>query len=166
MDAATRSRLLSLATTKPRADAGVTGVTGVTGSATRGGSSVSHPASHLERAEKALHDQCVTPVTPRHTLRSAGEREQDAERCDKQEAEGVTAPVTPSSAVVDAQDWQAAYDERAAVREFDGGLTRVEAERLAHADTVAELGEPPAGVQLSPPSATVIAFHGAVRQRR
>jgi hypothetical protein len=66
---------------------------------------------------------------------------------------------------VDAEDWQAAYDERAAVREFDGGLTRVEAERLAYADTVAELGEPPPGVQLTAPTATILAFDAARRQR-
>ena len=36
----------------------------------------------------------------------------------------------------DAADWQAMYDERAAIREFDGELPRPEAERLALADTV------------------------------
>jgi hypothetical protein len=67
--------------------------------------------------------------------------------------------------VLDAEDWQAAYDERAAVREFDGDLPRAEAERLAYADSVEELGEPPAGVQLTAPSATVIAFDPGRRQR-
>jgi hypothetical protein len=67
--------------------------------------------------------------------------------------------------VMDAEDWQAAYDERSAVREFDGGLPRAEAERLAYADTVADLGEPPPGVQLSPPSATILPFTVAGRQR-
>ena len=66
---------------------------------------------------------------------------------------------------MDAEDWQAAYDERAGVREFDGGLPRAEAERLAYADTVAELGEPPPSVQLTPSSATVIAFEPGRRQR-
>jgi hypothetical protein len=38
----------------------------------------------------------------------------------------------------DAADWQAYGDERAAVREHDGGLLRGEAERLAFEDTVAQ----------------------------
>ena len=58
-----------------------------------------------------------------------------------------------------------AYDERAAIREFDGGLPRAEAERLAYVDTVAELGEPPPGVQLNAPSATILAFDAARRQK-
>lgn len=40
-------------------------------------------------------------------------------------------------------DWQAFFDERAGIREFDGGLDQAEAERLAHADTVAALGPKP-----------------------
>jgi hypothetical protein len=35
-----------------------------------------------------------------------------------------------------AEDWRAYFEERAAVREYDGGLTRAEAERLALEDTV------------------------------
>jgi hypothetical protein len=31
-------------------------------------------------------------------------------------------------------DWQALFEERAAIREFDGGLSRDEAERLAVED--------------------------------
>ena len=34
------------------------------------------------------------------------------------------------------EDWRAYFDERSAVREYDGGLTRAEAERLALEDTV------------------------------
>jgi hypothetical protein len=34
-------------------------------------------------------------------------------------------------------DWQAYFDERAAIREYDGGLSRSEAERLAFDDAVA-----------------------------
>ncbi len=37
-----------------------------------------------------------------------------------------------------AEDWQAYYDERAAVREYDGGLPRGEAEQLAFEDTVTQ----------------------------
>jgi hypothetical protein len=68
--------------------------------------------------------------------------------------------------LVDAEDWQAAYDERPAVREFDGGLMRAEAEALAYADTVADLGEPSPGIQLTVPSATVLAFTPAARPWR
>jgi hypothetical protein len=32
------------------------------------------------------------------------------------------------------EDWQACFDERAAIAEFDGGLSRAEAEELAIAD--------------------------------
>jgi hypothetical protein len=70
-----------------------------------------------------------------------------------------------SGSVMDAEDWQAIYDERAAIREFDAGLPRAEAERLAYADTVAELGQPLPGVQLTPSSAAVIAFDPSRRQR-
>jgi hypothetical protein len=158
MDAMTRSRLLSLARVQPCAERGVTGVTGVTGPAGAVGSSVSHLPSHLGRSEKAQSDQGVTPVTPRNTPKWTSEREQGPGRCDNPQPEGVTARVTPFWVAGDAEDWQAAYDERAAVREFDDGLPRAEAERLAYADTVADLGQPPPGVQLSPPSATVIVF--------
>jgi hypothetical protein len=37
-----------------------------------------------------------------------------------------------------AADWQAYFDERAAVREFDGGLPRGRAEQLAFEDTVTQ----------------------------
>ena len=41
-------------------------------------------------------------------------------------------------------DWSAYFDEQAGVREFEGGLPRFEAERLAFDDTVAALGPRPA----------------------
>ena len=37
-----------------------------------------------------------------------------------------------------AEDWRACYDERAAIAEFDGGLSRQDAEALAHACCVTE----------------------------
>ena len=40
-------------------------------------------------------------------------------------------------------DWQADFDERAGIREFDGGLPRPEAERLAREDVTAALGPEP-----------------------
>ena len=42
------------------------------------------------------------------------------------------------------EDWLAFFDERAGVAEFDGGLTRVQAEVGAYADCIAEwLGRSP-----------------------
>ena len=38
------------------------------------------------------------------------------------------------------EDWEAYFDERAGIREFDGGLPRPEAERLAREDVTAALG--------------------------
>jgi hypothetical protein len=154
MDAMTRSRLLSLATVRLCAKPGVTGVTGVTGPANPAGSRLSHLPLHLEGAGKTQSNQRVTPVTPCNTLESAGAADLGPQRCNEPEAQGVTALVTPVSPAVDAEDWQAVYNERAAVREFDGGLPRGQAERLAHADTVTELREPPPGVQMTAPLAT------------
>jgi hypothetical protein len=37
----------------------------------------------------------------------------------------------------DADDWQAAFDERAAILEFDEGLSREDAERMAEAEIAA-----------------------------
>ena len=45
-------------------------------------------------------------------------------------------------------DWQAYFDERAAISEFDGGLVRLEAERLAYEDALAHW------LSMHPPSPT------------
>src|SRR5215211_3690957 len=50
----------------------------------------------------------------------------------------------PEGAAVDAEDWQAHFEERAAIRQFDGGFTRTQAESLAFEDTLARLGPRPA----------------------
>lgn len=34
------------------------------------------------------------------------------------------------------EDWQVLFDERAAIREYDGGMTRQEAERFALVDVI------------------------------
>jgi hypothetical protein len=49
----------------------------------------------------------------------------------------------PEAAVVDAEDWQAHFEERAAIRQFDGGFTRAQAQSLALEDTLARLGPRP-----------------------
>jgi hypothetical protein len=115
MDAATRSRLLSLVCLQPRAAGGVTGVTGLTAPATWAEHTTSHHPLHARGGEKAQSDQDVTPVTPGHTPPRAGEREQGAEGCDGPGTHGVPARVTLISALVDADDWQAVYDERVAI---------------------------------------------------
>ncbi len=43
----------------------------------------------------------------------------------------------------DPADWQAYFDERAGIREFDGEMPRDEAEALALQDTIAALGSRP-----------------------
>lgn len=66
----------------------------------------------------------------------------------------VTAPAPPNIAIVasvagaepepeiwDAEDWLAFYEERAAIAEFDGGLSRADAEALAYKACVQEWQE-------------------------
>ena len=47
-----------------------------------------------------------------------------------------------------ADDWKAAFDERAGILEFSANLSRREAEDRAWKMTIDELGEPPAGLTL------------------
>jgi hypothetical protein len=49
----------------------------------------------------------------------------------------------PATPAISLADWDAYFDERAGVREFEGGLPRYEAERLATDDTVGALGPRP-----------------------
>ena len=52
-------------------------------------------------------------------------------------------PTSGGAVVVSLADWRAHFDERAGIREFDGGFPRAEAERLAREDTTAMLGPEP-----------------------
>ena len=54
---------------------------------------------------------------------------------------GVTERVTARD--IDSNDWIAHFEERAAIREYEGGLARAEAERLALEETIAALGAQP-----------------------
>ncbi len=56
--------------------------------------------------------------------------------------EGEISPASPA-ALASLDDWQAYFDERAGIREFDGGFPRHEAERLAREDVTAVLGPEP-----------------------
>jgi len=49
-----------------------------------------------------------------------------------------------------AEDWQAHYEERAAIRQFDGELPKREAEALAFNETTAALGPRPKALSLCP----------------
>ena len=86
-----------------RAKAGVTGVAGVTGN-------TATPRA-IER---------VLPTAPEKTKQS------------QSDIESVT-PATPETPLNDHDDeyWQEMYEERAAIIEYDGGLPRDEADRLA-----------------------------------
>lgn len=57
---------------------------------------------------------------------------------------GKSATLRHCATHLDAEDWQAAFDERAGVLEFDGGFPRHEAERLAR-DEIAALYGPETG---------------------
>jgi hypothetical protein len=48
-----------------------------------------------------------------------------------------------SGIAADAENWFAYYEERAAIREYEGGFRRAEAERLARAEAVAAFGPKP-----------------------
>lgn len=86
-----------------RAKAGVTGVVGVTG----------NTDTHAAHAP-------VLPLAPKNTKQSQGN------------LDAVT-PATPVTLHDDYDDeyWQEMFEERAAIMEYDGGLPRDEAERLA-----------------------------------
>jgi hypothetical protein len=69
------------------------------------------------------------------------------DKTDKTSLNGVlsvlSVPVLSISQNFSADDWQAYFDERAGIREFDGEMPRSEAERLAVEDTIAALGPRP-----------------------
>ncbi len=55
----------------------------------------------------------------------------------------VASPQANRTIAITSDDWLAHYEERAAMREFEGGLPRHEAEQLARTYTVTALGPPP-----------------------
>jgi hypothetical protein len=88
-----------------------------------------HRLSHLASRSECLAVQGVTPVTPvtRQKLEAGGDRH-TRERVTAGWAEGVTPQHLGA-------DWLDYFEERAAIREFEGGFARPEAERLALDDT-------------------------------
>lgn len=72
----------------------------------------------------------VSPSFPRGDTDRATEKHERIEPLTKSVAP--VSPVAPENDVAwDEEDWQAAFDERAAILEYDGGWPRPEAERLA-----------------------------------
>ena len=55
---------------------------------------------------------------------------------------GIIALLRPTGGCWSEENWQAYFDERAGIREFDGGLSRGEAEERALEDTLRALGPP------------------------
>ncbi len=135
MRADLRLRLREIAKTVSTAKMGVTGVAGVTG---RGSHTPLHPRGTPFRREKNQSNQRVTPVTPCSTSKNGGGvRRYTEEGVAGGVAEGVT------GAGVDSEDWLAHYEERAAIREYEGGYDRAEAEHLALEETITTLGPRP-----------------------
>lgn len=124
------------------------GVTGVTASVTPPQRTALHHPLHLAPTEKAQLDQrcnTVTPVTPQNSEGSF----------ERYTVGGVTDGVTRCLRPVlqanfqhcpDLENWFAHFEERAAIREYEGGFDRAEAERLALEETIAALGPQPATI--------------------
>lgn len=114
------------------------GVTGVTGPGEPGGCTSSHPAVTPSAAWEDQSDHKVTPVTPIPVFQNPSGAERHTVR-------DITGLMTAGVIAADgaAVDWFSHFEERAAILEYDGGLSRIKAERLALADTVAVLGPMP-----------------------
>lgn len=133
-----RSRLREIASSFSVAGAGVTGVSGVTGAVTPSGHTPSHLGVTPSEIGKTQQNQRATPVTPCDTLEATDENSRHT-------LAGVAGRVTNGAAAESlvSEDWRAHFEERAAIREYEGGIGRVEAERLAMKDTAATLGPEP-----------------------
>ena len=121
----------SLSTSEER----VTRVTRVTEAGRHALSHVAVTRSASEIAERYQSVTRVTRVTPRET--AGGEIRHTSRGVTEVVTEHVTAPVA------DPVDWFAHFEERAAIREYEGGFDRGEAERLALDETIAALGPRP-----------------------
>lgn len=135
MRADLRERLRRLGRSAPVEKSGVARVACVAEAATLPHHTPPHAPPHVGPAGKSEQNQRATPATRCHTAESAGEDK----RHTFGHAEPGEAPVWPCVAG-GAEDWTAAFDERAGFLEHDCGLTRAEAERVAHADLLAAAG--------------------------
>jgi hypothetical protein len=137
MHSETRVRLRRIITPTSNAEGGVTGVTQ---NITQPDHTQSHLLSHPTRGAETVAQQGVTPVTPVTRAGSDGNGERHT-------AERVTESQRVRMAdLVPASDWVEYFEERAAIREYEGGFSRSVAERLAWADTIAALGTPPRAI--------------------
>jgi hypothetical protein len=116
-----------------------TGVPGVPGVPSPAAHPVVHPTDTPLTLEKDQQNQSGTPGTPCYTLENGdGDKRYTSQGVTAGVAGGVTAPVN------DPEGWFAHFEERAAIREFEGGFDRAEAEKLALEETIAALGlQPP-----------------------
>ncbi|MGU3326108.1 hypothetical protein ACLBXB_04145 [Methylobacterium mesophilicum] len=118
-----------------------TGVPGVTGVPSQPAHTVVHPTVTPSALQKDQQKQAGTPGTPCYTLENGGGDE-------RYTSQGVTAGVAGCiiAPVNDPEGWFAHFEERAAIREYEGGFDRAEAERLALEETIAALGPQPATI--------------------
>ena len=133
-----RLRLREITKSLSTAEKRVTRVTRVT---EPGGHALSHVPVTRSVPEKDQQNQGVTRVTRVTPTKSAG-------RVLRHTSQGVTDVVTERVTAPgnDSEDWFAHFEERAAIREYEGGLDRDEAERLALEETIAALGPQPATI--------------------
>jgi hypothetical protein len=83
---------------------------------------------------EAYRSTLVRPVVPAKAAKAANV---DGTTPDVSSFSKFSRAISPRNESWSVADWQAYFEERAAIREFDGGSPRVEAERLAFDDTVA-----------------------------
>lgn len=136
-----RRRLREISNSVSVAKMSVTGVSGVTAEVETAGHTASHLAVTPRKPENHQQNQCATPVTPCHTLELQG-----GDMCHT--LQGVADRMTEGVAAVspDLEERVAHFEERAAIREYEGGFARAEAERLALDETIATLGPQPATI--------------------
>ncbi|WP_419829849.1 hypothetical protein [Methylobacterium sp.] len=130
-----RLRLREITKSLSTAEKRVTRVTRVTEPASH---TLSHVAVTRSEPEKDQQNQRVTRVTRVTRAKSEGD---DFCHTSPGVTEVVTERVTGPGNV--SEDWFAHFEERAAIREYEGGFDRAEAERLALEETVAALGPHP-----------------------
>ena len=97
-----------------------------------------HPLGTPSAPEKGEQNQYVTPVTPCNTLGNRG-------GIRRYNSPGVSAGIAyvVADSGVESEVWFAHFEERAAIREYEGGFERAEAERLALTETIMALGPKP-----------------------
>ncbi|WFT81087.1 hypothetical protein QA634_04065 [Methylobacterium sp. CB376] len=129
----------------PSLSATKTGATGATGRVSLGRSTLLHRPCRVSApkiTERIQACSTVAPVSPQKQegggIRSTGARATGGATAHSESVQQVR-----RADPVALEDWLAAFDERAATLEFDGGHGRVAAERFALTETEAALGKRP-----------------------